>query len=322
VWQDANSNGVVDAGEFKTLSQAGITAIGLSTDGQAYSTAGGDVTVLGTGSFTKADGTTAALGDTVFATAAKQISQQTSELSVAAAALGGFMAVPLVHAAMAPTAPEQVTTLADALRPDAPLNSMLGEHVSQPIGTGNLQLTTETAPATAHSETSSGGSHRVLDTENAHLPDASHTTVTTEQLPDQAAPAVESARAPGAHGPSDVGLMEALLTMHQGGNGAHAADTAAADHGHGAVTSENLPKVAAVLDDALAGHAVDQIVDKFAGWHSNSTQAAGQPPVAANADHAPAVLDLHLDTHTDGHAALFATMMAMPIVEEHVVAAA
>jgi len=320
VWQDANSNGVVDAGEFKTLSQAGVTAIGLSTDGQAYSTAGGDVTVLGTGSFTRADGTTAALGDTVFATAAKQISQQTSELSVAAAALGGFMAVPLVHAAMAPTAPEQVTTLAHALRPDAPLGSMLGEHVAQPIGTANLQLTTETAPAAPHSAAGSGGSHQALDSDNAHLPDASHATVTTEQLPDQATLAVESAPAPGAHGPSDVGLMEALLTMHQGGNGAHAA--AAADDGHGAVTTENMPKIAAVLNDALAGHAVDQIVDKFAGWHPNSTQAAGQPPVAANAEHAPAVLDLHLDTHTDTHAALFATMMAMPTVEEHVVAAA
>jgi hypothetical protein len=232
------------------------------------------------------------------------------------------MAVPLVHAAMAPTAPEQVTTLAHALQPDAPLGSVLGEHVSQPIGTANLQLTAETAPAAPHGAASSGGSHQAPDSDNAHLPDASHATVTTEQLPGQATLAVESAPAPGAHGPSDVGLMEALLTMHQGGNGAHAAATAAADDGHGAVTTENMPKIAAVLNDALAGHAVDQIVDKFAGWHPNSTQAAGQPPVAANAEHAPAVLDLHLDTHTDTHAALFATMMAMPTVEEHVVAAA
>ena len=48
VWQDANSNGVTDAGEFQSLTDAGITSVKLVSDGVVYSAAGGDVTVHGT----------------------------------------------------------------------------------------------------------------------------------------------------------------------------------------------------------------------------------------------------------------------------------
>jgi hypothetical protein len=93
-----------------------------------------------------------------------------------------------------------------------------------------------------------------------------------------------------------------------------------------------MPKVAAVLHDALAGHTIDQIVDKFAGGHElhnrpsgdASPQAGGHVATlgagTAHGGHAPAVLDLHVDAHAAGHAAFFAAMAAMPIVEEHVMA--
>ncbi len=71
VWQDLNSNGVVDGGEFKSLADMGIASINLTSDGQSYQAAGGDVTVLGETTFTRTDGTTGTVGDVVFATSAK-----------------------------------------------------------------------------------------------------------------------------------------------------------------------------------------------------------------------------------------------------------
>ena len=68
VWQDANSNGVVDAGEMTSLTARGIASISLSSDGIAYSAAGGEVEVSGTGSFTYANGSTGALADATFGT--------------------------------------------------------------------------------------------------------------------------------------------------------------------------------------------------------------------------------------------------------------
>jgi hypothetical protein len=68
VWQDANSNGVVDSGEMSSLMALGIASISLTSDGIGYSAAGGDVSVVGTGSFTRIDGSTGVLADAVFAT--------------------------------------------------------------------------------------------------------------------------------------------------------------------------------------------------------------------------------------------------------------
>ncbi|HEX6603527.1 MAG TPA: cadherin-like domain-containing protein, partial [Sphingomicrobium sp.] len=91
VWQDANSNGVVDAGEMQSLTALGITGISLSTDGIGYTTAGGDVSVAGTGSYTRADGSTGALADASFLTGsqyqARSISGSEASTTVLAAAL-------------------------------------------------------------------------------------------------------------------------------------------------------------------------------------------------------------------------------------------
>ena len=43
VWQDADSDGQVDAGELQSLTAASIASISLSSDGVSYSAAGGDV---------------------------------------------------------------------------------------------------------------------------------------------------------------------------------------------------------------------------------------------------------------------------------------
>ena len=71
VWQDRNSNGHVDAGEFKSLADSGIAEIELTSDGQSYQAAGGDVTVLGEATFVRTDGSKGTVGDVLFATASK-----------------------------------------------------------------------------------------------------------------------------------------------------------------------------------------------------------------------------------------------------------
>jgi hypothetical protein len=68
VWQDANGDGQVDAGELHSLADEKIAGISLSSDGHSYVAADGDVTVVGTGSFTRTDGSTGVLADSVFAT--------------------------------------------------------------------------------------------------------------------------------------------------------------------------------------------------------------------------------------------------------------
>ena len=68
IWQDANSNGVTDAGEFRSLISEGIISISLTSDGRAYVAADGQVQVKGEALYTRADGSTGKLADAAFAT--------------------------------------------------------------------------------------------------------------------------------------------------------------------------------------------------------------------------------------------------------------
>ena len=61
VWQDANSNGISDVGEFKTMSQMGITSINLTSNG-SFQVINGQ-TVHGLASATKSDGSSLAVAD-------------------------------------------------------------------------------------------------------------------------------------------------------------------------------------------------------------------------------------------------------------------
>ena len=82
-WRDANSNGRVDEGEMQSLTALGIASISLTSDGVSYSAAGGDVTVVGTGSFAWADGSTGVLADAVFATGELAAGEQQRTASAA-----------------------------------------------------------------------------------------------------------------------------------------------------------------------------------------------------------------------------------------------
>ncbi|MDB5579874.1 MAG: hypothetical protein JWR80_5050 [Bradyrhizobium sp.] len=63
VWQDLNQDGVTDAGELKSLADLGIVSIGLSHSAPGEPTTIGGNAVTQTGTFTRADGSTGAVGD-------------------------------------------------------------------------------------------------------------------------------------------------------------------------------------------------------------------------------------------------------------------
>ena len=121
IWQDANSNGRVDPGEFTYLVDAGVTVINLTSDGESFSAANGDVTVFGTGSFT-INGTERVLADAAFVvsssvasddqTLASKAELRAQDSVVTAAALAGFLAImPIALEAPIVTAQPQLTNL-------------------------------------------------------------------------------------------------------------------------------------------------------------------------------------------------------------------
>ena len=56
VWQDADSDGIVDTGEFLSLADRNITSLSLTSDGQVHFEANGDVIVYGQTTYTTSDG--------------------------------------------------------------------------------------------------------------------------------------------------------------------------------------------------------------------------------------------------------------------------
>jgi hypothetical protein len=182
VWQDANSNGRVDAGEYHTLMAMGITSISLTSDGVQYNAASGDVNVVGTGSYTTADGASHALADAVFHLGARTTQEaQTSSstgfgttgiLAAALAAAGLAASEPLAASSLHIGSVGETTSSAivgvhnEALAPIA-LDSFSGIHSSALLP----QLTdlhgVVTSNASAPHSSYDGPSHMLLDTTSA-----------------------------------------------------------------------------------------------------------------------------------------------------------
>jgi hypothetical protein len=86
IWHDSNDNGVTDDGELKTLAEVGIASIGLTEHGLDASAKPGKNLMLGTASFTRADGRTGTVGDAVLAftpSSHTEVAPQPSALSFA-----------------------------------------------------------------------------------------------------------------------------------------------------------------------------------------------------------------------------------------------
>jgi large repetitive protein len=113
IWQDANSNGVTDDGEFRSLDDLGIASVSLTSDGIAYSAAGGDVTVHGTASYTKADGSTGAVADAAFTLGGLQAGSDTGALD--GDAMSALLAVNAAPADTQPAPDADPATVQDAL---------------------------------------------------------------------------------------------------------------------------------------------------------------------------------------------------------------
>ncbi len=82
IWQDANSNGVTDAGELLTLAQAGIKSLNVNYNNTASNNNGN--TDQQQGQFTKTDGTTGQMNDIWFAQDTARTVDQTSQPIVSA----------------------------------------------------------------------------------------------------------------------------------------------------------------------------------------------------------------------------------------------
>jgi Ca2+-binding RTX toxin-like protein len=67
VWVDSNGNGITDSGELKTLTELGITEIGLRGRNLEGSARVGDNILLSTATFTRSNGTTGTLGNAALA---------------------------------------------------------------------------------------------------------------------------------------------------------------------------------------------------------------------------------------------------------------
>jgi hypothetical protein len=70
VWQDANSDGIVQEGEFRTLADRGIVSLSLASDGVIRAAANGDVLIFGQTTYTMTDGSTGIADDVGFAVSA------------------------------------------------------------------------------------------------------------------------------------------------------------------------------------------------------------------------------------------------------------
>ena len=68
VWQDVNSDGATQEGEFKYLTELGIVSLSLTADGIVHAAADGDVTIFGRTTYTMADGSTRIAEDVAFVT--------------------------------------------------------------------------------------------------------------------------------------------------------------------------------------------------------------------------------------------------------------
>jgi hypothetical protein len=148
VWQDANSNGAVEAGELQSLTARGIASISLSSDGISYSAAGGDVQVAGTGSYTRTDGSTGLLADAAFLTESRSATNSVLMGALAAAGLAAESSAAATTAASLVATTALTGVAAQHTQAFAPVavDAVGGTHSSDLLtGTGTAPAATQAA---------------------------------------------------------------------------------------------------------------------------------------------------------------------------------
>ncbi|MDE2437279.1 MAG: hypothetical protein KGM49_13570, partial [Sphingomonadales bacterium] len=268
---DTNHDGVLDAHDanwaqfgalvtqangtevFESLAQLGISSIKLTSDGQSYVAANGDVVVQGTTTFTKADGTTGTAADASFATDALRQATTTELATTTAAASALLAAMALEHANPAAAAGLQVAT---AHTLDMPV-TQASVSVDLPAAAAEPAFNQASPVAVAKVA-------QVVDSHQETVAETQDIRVTLANLVDHGAlkaDTVESAQKSALFNFHDASsTMDALLSA--GGQGV-AAQTE---------TVKAQPVVAEALSDALGSQAVDSIVQHFA---VNGAELAG-----------------------------------------------
>ncbi|HKT85488.1 MAG TPA: VCBS domain-containing protein, partial [Novosphingobium sp.] len=316
VWRDANSNGLVDAGEFKSLAEMGITSIALTTNGPGSVEAGGDVVVNGTAQYTM-NGTSFTLADVVFATtkADDRIAARTTEISAVSLAAAGFLASEAVHAQpLPPAAAEIVAAALQTFHASVPeIRAALAEAVHGAPAITPLQ---DHAPQHQQGETSSHTLSHGFDQGTTH--GLSEIAGHHEEVRADEHGASEGARVHAA-GPTAIpfdgaggSLMQALLLAAQTKQGVSG--------GEEKVTG--LSAVKEAVTQSVEQHSVDTLINHFAA-HDGSHPVTGSEAGAAGADHvlgtllAGGIEGLHVANIAGGF-----EMAAMAAAEAHSVAAA
>ena len=173
VWQDANSNGAVDAGELQSLTARGITSINLTSDGVGYSAAGGDVDVAGSSTYTRADGSTGVIADASFLTGDRAASEQRelngsgSTIAIAAAVAAAGLAANQAAAAPADdhaARPRMPRQLRQALRLLLRLRTTARTQAVRPCPTSSKEAANDDASSSSSSNLADESqSHHALD---------------------------------------------------------------------------------------------------------------------------------------------------------------
>ncbi len=254
VWQDANSDGVTQDGEFTSLSDMGITSIDLVSDGIAYSAADGDVEVAGEATYTTANGTTGTVADASFALGGslRQVARTGELLAASSAAAGLLAAMAIEHANPAASDGIGQATLAvetngqaAAIEPTTRMSLDAGLDMAMPAA---KQFADGPAPS------GRSGDQSELAADRAELGQSA-------DRQDQAATGNDGAKS-ALFDFSDNAAMDALLS-HGAAGTAKGAEMAA----H--------PAIVAALEDSTGAEAVDSIVDHFAGTDSAMPEQLG-----------------------------------------------
>jgi hypothetical protein len=153
VWQDLNTNGTQDGGEFAYLADWGITSIALaySANSSAYTAADGDVHVYGQMAVTRVDGSTTSADDMAFAvrSAQSQVSGPATPHASPLLATTGELVDAFIHDVAIPNeqvVPHAVASLADLVE------QYVGEHAvpDQVVAEYQLELAHTELPVAAH----------------------------------------------------------------------------------------------------------------------------------------------------------------------------
>jgi len=169
VWQDANSNGVVDTGELQSLTARGITSINLTSDSVGYSAAGGDVEVAGSSTYTRADGSTGVIADASFLTGDRAASEQRdlngsgSTIAIAAAVAAAGLAASQATAAPADDHADQAE---DA--PAAQASASVAPAASDDSADASRSALSNESKEAANDDASSSASSNLADDSQSH----------------------------------------------------------------------------------------------------------------------------------------------------------